>query len=313
MTDTAVDFPNGHSFGVVVLLGPPNAGKSTLLNAVLGQKVAIVSPKPQTTRNRISGILSDERGQVVFLDTPGVHAFKGRMNQFLNRAAWNSVQGSDAIVVMVDADLYLKKPQYMDKELAPLVERVAKAAQPVFVAVNKVDKLADRSQVLPLMERLAAIWPEAELFPLSAAKGLGLQELLDAVRGVLPQGPSMFPEDQISTMPLRFMASEIVREKCFLNLRQELPYSVAVEIEAWEEEPERAFTRINAVIHVARDNHKAMVIGKGGKTLKTIGSAARVELMDLLQGRVHLELWVKVRPDWTEDAVFLRTLGFGEE
>ena len=313
MSDSAVETANEHSFGVVVLLGPPNAGKSTLLNSLLGQKVAIVSPKPQTTRNRISGILSDERGQVVFLDTPGVHAFKGRMNQFLNREAWNSVDGADAIVVIVDAHLYLQKPQLMDKELAPLAERVAKAAQPVFVAVNKVDKLADRSMVLPLMERLAAVWPGAELFPISAAKGLGQSELLDAVRSVLPQGPSMFPEDQISTMPLRFMAAEIVREKLFLSLRQELPYSTAVEIEAWEEEPERGFTRIDAVIFVARDNHKAMVIGKGGKTLKAVGSAARSEIMELLEGRVHLELWVKVRRDWTEDAAFLRTLGLGEE
>lgn len=313
MPDSDKETAAGHSFGVVVLLGPPNAGKSTLLNAVLGQKVAIVTPKPQTTRNRISGILSDERGQVVFLDTPGVHAFKGRLNQFLNRAAWNSVQGADAVVVMVDAHLYLQKPQFMDKELAPLAKRVAEATQPVFVAVNKVDKLADRSLVLPLMERLAALWPDAELFPVSATKGLGLGELLDSVRAVLPQGPPMFPEDQISTMPLRFMAAEIVREKLFLKLRQELPYSTAVEIEAWEEEPERGFTRINAVVYVARDNHKAMVIGKGGKTLKAIGSEARIELMDLLEGRVHLELWVKVRPDWTEDAVFLRTLGLGEE
>ncbi len=313
MTDTGSQTGAAYSFGVVVLLGPPNAGKSTLLNAVLGQKVAIVTPKPQTTRNRISGILSDERGQVVFLDTPGVHAFKGRLNQFLNKAAWSSVQGADAIVLMVDADLYLRKPQFMDKELAPLAKRVATAAQPVFVAVNKVDKLADRSMVLPLMERLAALWPEAELFPVSAAKGLGLKELIDAVRAVLPEGAPMFPEDQISTMPLRFMAAEIVREQLFLALRQELPYSVAVEIEQWEEEPERDFTRIGAVIHVARDNHKAMVIGKGGRTLKAVGTAARSELMDLLDGRVHLELWVKVRPDWTEDAIFLRTLGLGEE
>lgn len=313
MTDSSMETPGGHSFGVVVLLGPPNAGKSTLLNKVLGQKVAIVSPKPQTTRNRISGILSDEQGQVVFLDTPGVHAFKGRLNQFLNRAAWSSVQGADAIVVIVDAHLYLQKPHLLDKELAPLAKRVAAAAQPVYVAVNKVDKLADRSQVLPVMERLAAIWPEAELFPVSAAKGLGLNELLDVVRAGLPQGPPMFPEDQVSTMPLRFMAAEIVREKCFLSLRQELPYSTAVEIEVWEEEPERAFTRIGAIIHVARDNHKAMVIGKGGRTLKAIGSAARAELMDLLEGRVHLDLWVKVRPDWTEDTVFLRTLGLGDE
>jgi len=297
-------------FGTVALLGPPNAGKSTLLNKVMGQKVAIVTPKPQTTRNQITGIFNDEDSQIVFLDTPGVHRLRGRMNRFLNLSAWSAVEQADVVVVMADADLYAKKPYLLEKEMGPLVEGVQRLAQPVFVAVNKIDAVRDKAALLPVMQALGQYWPNAELFPISARDGKGVDELLAAVKGVLPDGAPMFPEDQLSTVPLRFMAAEIIREKLFLSLRQELPYSVAVEIEEWEEDPK--LTRIGGLIWIARDNHKSMVIGKGGQNLKQVGQEARLELKELLGCKVHLEMWVKVRRDWTEDVHFLRTIGLGE-
>lgn len=297
-------------FGTVALLGPPNAGKSTLLNQLMGQKLAIVTPRPQTTRNQITGIYNGEGAQIVFLDTPGVHQMRGRMNRFLNLSAWTAVEQADAVVVMADADLYARKPYLLEKEMGPLVKGVARLAQPVFVAVNKIDAVRDKAALLPVMQALGAFWPQAEVFPVSALDGKGVPELLGAVKSVLPQGAPMFPEDQLSTVPLRFMASEIIREKLFLSLRQELPYSIAVEIEQWEEDP--ALTRIGGLIWVARDNHKAMVIGKGGANLKRVGQEARRELKELLGCKVHLEMWVKVRRDWTEDVHFLRTIGLGE-
>ena len=307
MTDFGQDM---YRFGTVVLLGPPNAGKSTLLNQYLGQKVAIVTPKPQTTRNQITGILTDDDSQIVFLDTPGVHRMRGRMNRFLLQAAWSGVQGSDVIVILVDADLYSRKPHLLAREMEPIVKGVQKAHQPVYVALNKIDLVRDKAALLPVMQELGKLWPEAEVVPVSASKGTGLDVLLATVKEQLPQGAPMFPEDQLSTVPLRFMAAETVREKLFMSLKQELPYHTAVEIETWNEEDK--LMRIGALIWVARPGHKAMVIGKGGENLKAVGKAARLEIKELLGRKVHLELWVKVRKDWTEDPHFLRGIGLGE-
>lgn len=299
-----------HRFGAVVLLGPPNAGKSTLLNSLLGQKVAIVTPKPQTTRNRISGILTREDAQVVFLDTPGVHRRGGPLNRMLLTSAWNAAAGADVWVVILDANKYVRKPDLLDTEADPLRQGAASFAGPLLVALNKVDAVGDKSRLLPLMEQASRFWPQAEVLPVSAARGDGLPLLLDRVLAQLPEGPPAFPEDQISTAPLRFMAAEVVREKLFLALRQEAPYGVAVEIEDWREE--NGMVRIAALIHVAKEGHKAMVIGKGGTLLKEVGRQARLELKALLGAKVHLEMWVKVRRDWPEDPAFLRSLGLGE-
>ena len=300
-----------HRCGWVAIMGPPNAGKSTLLNTLLGQKVAIVTPKAQTTRNRITGILSDADAQVIFMDTPGIHATRGKMNRLLSQAAWDASKEADVIMLMLDAELYLRKPEYMENDIKPLLEAIKAETRPVIVLANKVDLIGDKSKLLPLMEQLHATWPLAELFPVSALNRDGLQNLLAKVKSQLPEGESQFPEDQISTVPVRFMAAESIREQLFLNLHQELPYSIAVDIENWEDHPDRDVTVINAVIYVMRSSQKAIVIGKGGQNLKKVGQAARKEIAGTLGTKVHLELWVKVREDWPEDLGFLHSLALG--
>jgi len=300
-----------HHFGTVVLLGPPNAGKSTLLNKYLGQKIAIVTPKPQTTRNRISGILSLPDAQVVFLDTPGVHGLKGGMNRSMLQCAWSCAASADVGLVLLDGELLVRRPKALEDEQARLIKWVRETRKPIFIAVNKTDLIKDKGALLPLFEHLSKIRPQTEIFPVSAKTGAGLDKLLTEIKKALPLGPAMFPEDQVSTVPLRFMAAEIIREKLFLSLRRELPYSVAVEIESWEEDPGEGLTRIDALIYVAKDTHKAMVIGKGGKNLKDVGREARKEIKELIEAKVFLRLWVKVRKRWTEDPSFLLSLGLG--
>lgn len=300
-----------HRFGHAALMGPPNAGKSTLMNHILGQKLAIVSPKPQTTRNAISGIHTTPEAQIVFLDTPGVHRMAGRMNRLLLEAAWGALHQADCVVLILDLALYAKKPQLFDREIRPLSDPVTRVGRPVFLAANKVDQIRPKEKMLPLLLRMGQAFPQAEIFPVSAQTGDGVPELLAAITKTLPEGPARYPEDQLSTASVRFLAAETIREKLFLELEEELPYNTLVEIELWEE-PETGPVRINACIHVARSSHKGMVIGKGGQMLKKIGSAARQEMEIMLERSVHLELWVKVREDWTEDPAFLREMGLGE-
>ncbi len=292
-------------------MGPPNAGKSTLLNTLLGQKVAIVTPKAQTTRNRITGILSEPGAQIIFMDTPGIHQGRGKMNRVLSQTAWDASAQADLLLVVLDAELYLRKPEYMDNDIKPLRESIRAEKRPVLVLANKVDLIGDKSRLLPLLQTLHETWPGAEIFPVSALNKVGLDSLLAAITAAMPENPPLFPEDQLSTLPVRFMATECIREKLFLNLHQELPYSVAVDIENWEEEPDRDLARINAVIYVARPSQKAIVIGKGGRNLKDVGQTARKEIAEILGTRVHLELWVKVREDWPEDMGFLHSLSLG--
>ncbi|MFW5489291.1 MAG: GTPase Era [Desulfovibrio sp.] len=299
-----------HKFGAAAIIGPPNAGKSTFLNQILGQKIAIVTPKPQTTRNRISGIWTGEDAQVVFLDTPGIHRLRGKMNSFLLKSAWQALAGADVAVLFLDAALYADKPHVFDKDMAPIKKELAQAGAQLLIAANKVDKVHDKRKLLSVLGRIGEMFPDAEIFPVAAINGDGLDGLLEKVVSMLPEGPPMFPEDQVSTVPMRFLAAEIVREKLFMELRQELPYQTTVEIEHWEEED--GLVRIAALIYTARKTHKGIIIGKGGATLKKVGQSARTELEDMLQCKVFLQIWVKIREGWTEDPGFLRSLGFGE-
>ena len=306
---------NGQNYrcGWVALMGPPNAGKSTLLNGLMGQKVTIVTPKPQTTRNQIVGILTDDDAQAIFMDTPGLSQVRGRLSKTMIQAVWQSLGQADVIMPVLDAHLYIRHPEYLDRDLAPVAEALASDERPMVVVANKVDLFADKSRMLPLLTRLNEMWPRAEIFPVSALNKDGLPELAKFIKKHLPKGIAQFPEDQISTAPVRFMAAEIVREKLFLHLRQEVPYGIAVEVENWDEDPEREQTIIHAVIYVARPMHKGMVIGRGGSVLKQVGMEARQDIRELIGGKVHLELWVKVRENWTEDTAFLRELGMGAE
>lgn len=297
--------------GWVALAGLPNVGKSTLLNAYLGEKLAIISPKPQTTRNQIPGILSREDAQVIFLDTPGLHNKRGLMNKLLIQSAQQAFMQANALILVLDAAKCVNSPERMDKDFARLATHLKQCSLPMFIAANKVDVVKDKGKLLPVMERIAEAWPDAQIFPVSALREQGLDKLLDAVVEVLPKGAPMYPEDQLSTAPLKFMAAEIIREKYFIQLRQELPYSLTIDIEFWDES-EPGLVRISALVYIARSHHKGMVIGKRGALIKQVGTQARVELEELLDQKVFLELHVKVREGWTEDAGFLRSLGFTE-
>ncbi len=300
-----------HRCGYVAMVGPANAGKSTMLNAYLGQKVAIVSAKPQTTRNQINGILSRENAQVIFLDTPGLHQDRGVLHKMLMQATRQAQAGADTLLLVLDANVYARKPHFLENDLPRIQDQTAPSQGPLAIALNKVDLLGDKSLLLPLIERVQQAWPESEVFPTSAVTGEGLPALLETVVKSLPEAPPMYPEDQLSTLPVRFMAQEIIREKLFNNLRQELPYSVAVDIELWEEpQNPQEYVRIEATIYVARNSHKSMVIGKHGQKLKEIGSQARQDIEELIERHVFLNLWVKVRENWTQDPGFLRSLGF---
>jgi GTP-binding protein Era len=295
-------------------MGPPNAGKSTLLNAMLGQKISIVTSKPQTTRSRIVGIMSEPGAQVIFMDTPGVNHSRqqqrGHLSKMMSQAAWQSMAAAHAIMLVLDSDLYIRKPEFLDRDIKSLRDALAEDDRPQLVVVNKVDLFHDKSKMLPLLVKLQEYFPKAEVFPMSAMTKDGLAQLKQIIAGMMPEGDAQFPEDQLSTAPTRFLAAEIVREKVFEHLRQEVPYTTAVDIEAWEEDPERELTVIHAVIFVQRPSHKAMVIGRAGATIKEIGTAARKDITALVGGKVHLQLWVKVKDNWVEDTELLHDLGF---
>lgn len=305
---------NEHRCGWVALMGPPNAGKSTLLNAMLGQKISIVTSKPQTTRSRIVGIMSEPGAQVIFMDTPGVNHSRqqqrGHLSKMMSQAAWQSMAAAHAVMLVLDSDLYIRKPEFLDRDIKSLRDALMDDDRPQLVVVNKVDLFHDKSKMLPLLVKLQEYFPKAEVFPMSAMTKDGLDQLKKIIAGMMPEGDAQFPEDQLSTAPTRFLAAEIVREKVFEHLRQEVPYTTAVDIEAWEEDPERELTVIHAVIFVQRPSHKAMVIGRAGATIKEIGTAARKDITALVGGKVHLQLWVKVKDNWVEDTELLHDLGF---
>jgi GTP-binding protein Era len=294
--------------GYVALVGRPNVGKSTLLNHLLGQKLSITSRKPQTTRHRILGIKTEDGVQTLYVDTPGIHADQARaLNRAMNRTAAAVARDVDVIVFVIEALRWT-----VEDEL--VLSRIAGLQVPVIVAINKVDQVQDKDSLLPFLDQIArdtAARPDLtvrEIVPISALKGGNLPRLESLITGLLPAGVPLFPDDQITDRSMRFVAAEMVREKITRQLGQELPYSVAVEIERFAQQDE--VCHIDALILVERGGQKAIVIGKGGDRLKKIGVEARMEIERLLGTSVMLKLWVKVRSGWSDDERALRSLGF---
>jgi GTPase len=282
--------------GFVAILGAPNVGKSTLLNRLVGTKVSIVTPKVQTTRRRILGITVQGAAQLVFVDTPGIFTpSPGRhLERAMVRAAWRSVLDADRRVLVVDAR------RGLDRDTETILAELGKSERRLTLAVNKIDLVAP-STVLPLIDRLNRTGLFEQVFIVSALTGDGCEDLLNALSRDLPEGPWLFPEDQLSDLSQRAMAAEITREKLFEQLHQELPYSLTVETENWAGSADGAEVRIDQTIYVQRESQKAIVLGKGGRQIKAVGQAARLELEQMLGCRVHLFLFVKVRPKWPED------------
>jgi GTP-binding protein Era len=291
-----------HRAGTVAIVGRPNVGKSTLLNALVGTKVAIVTPKPQTTRTRVVGIRTTPAGQAVFVDTPGIHAARSTLNRRMVETARRTLEDVEAVLWVLDAGAGITAG---DRELA---RELAASGLPVVVVLNKMDRLR-RAQLLPLMAELATLLPGRELVPASARRDENVTTVLDVVLGVLPEGPPLHPEDEFTTEPARALAQELVREQIFLSTRDEVPYGSATLIERFEERPEQGLTVIGATILVTRPSHKAIVIGTGGERLREIGTLARQGLERLLGTRVFLELFVRVEPGWSDNPRRLAELG----
>lgn len=297
--------PEGFRSGFVALMGRPNAGKSTLLNQLLGQKIAIVSDKPQTTRTKIQGIYTDERMQVVFFDTPGIHKPKSRLGEYMNKAADSVCGDVDIICYLVDAS----RPFYHSDEV--ICGKLLEGKAPVFLLLNKID-LLDEEAALRLQAECAAKFPFAGVLLLSAAEGENVDELLDVLHSNLPVGPKYFDEEQVTDQPERQIMAEIIREKLFLATRDEVPHSAAVMLEQYKRR-ENGVLYLEAYIYVERDSQKGIVIGRGGSMLRQIGSSARAELEELFGEEIFLDLRVKVRKDWRDDPRILKGMGYDEK
>jgi GTP-binding protein Era len=295
----------GFRCGYIALVGRPNVGKSTLLNRLLGQKISITSKRPQTTRHRILGIKTLDTAQFVYVDTPGLHRYAGRaMNRQMNREATRALQEVDVVVFMVEGLRWTEDDDLVLKELASI-------SRPVVLAVNKVDLISDKQSLLPGLQSLSTKRDFAQIIPLSAAKGQNVAELEAVIESLLPQSGPFFPEDQVTDRSERFLVAERVREKLFRKLGKELPYGLTVEIERFRRE--RNIIHIHALIWVERQSQKAIVIGRQGRVLKEVGREARTEIESLLDSRVNLKLWVKVKEGWADDERALRSLGYLDE
>jgi GTPase len=286
--------------GFVSLIGLPNAGKSTLLNALVGRKISIVADKPQTTRTTIQGVLTLPGAQIVFADTPGIHTADSSINRRMMEAVRAALDHRDLLLLLADAT---RAPGEEDRRAVDLARKTGTA---VALALNKIDLLKDKSRLLPLIETYKGMHDFAAYIPISALKSDGLNELRQTIVSLLPEGPAYFPQDYITDQPERFLAAELIREKVLLAARQEVPHSVAVTVDAWEQTS--ALTRIYATIRVERSGQKAIIIGSKGAMLKKIGALARIEMERLFGARIYLNLHVRVEPGWREKPAFLDTL-----
>jgi len=287
--------------GYVALIGAPNSGKSTLLNRLVGRKLAIVTPKAQTTRNRLLGIVIDGPAQIVFVDTPGIFAPRRRLDRAMVAAAWSGAEDADEALLLVDAS------RGIDRDTRRILDRLAGRSRRSILALNKID-LVPRESLLGLTDTLSREGFFDPIFMISGLKGGGVEDVKRHLAATLPRGPWLFPEDQLSDAAERLIAAEVTREQVFLQLHDELPYASTVETEQWEERPDGS-VRIEQVIYVQRPSQRAIVLGEGGKRIKTIGARARAELEHMLERRVHLFLFVKVRQNWIEDRERFEALG----
>jgi GTP-binding protein Era len=291
--------------GFIAILGAPNVGKSTLLNALLGQKISIVSSRPQTTRNRILGVKHVAGGQFVFLDTPGILEPKGLLNKSLIQISLKSLAEVDLICLLIDP--FSTRPAIPET----LRSRLAKTKTPLFLVINKID-LIDKKTLLPLMEEASYLLPFKEIIPISALTGEGLEVLEKSLFQILPEGPPFFPEDMVTDLSEKFLVGEMIREKIFRLTSQEVPYGVAVTVESFKPREHKSIIDIQAIIHVERESQKGILIGKQGKMLKTIAQQARLAMEALLGTKVFLEVWVRVEKDWSKEPKFLRKFGYEE-
>ena len=291
--------------GYVALVGRPNVGKSTLLNGLLGQKISITSHRPQTTRHRVLGIKTLDHVQIVYVDTPGLHrGDRKALNRVINRTAADTLHAVDVVAFLVEGTRWGEEDQW-------ILDMLKDLEVPVLLVVNKTDTIEDKARLLPHLQMLSGLREFADVVPLSALKRDNLERFEACVVRLLPEAPPLFPDDQITDRSERFLAAELIREKLFRKLDQELPYGMTVEIEQFKQEGN--LRRIHALIWVGRDSHKAMVIGKGGSLLKAVGAEARRDMERLFDSKVFLQLWVKVKEGWADDERALRSLGYGDD
>ena len=296
---------NSFRAGFIAILGRPNVGKSTLLNKIIGKKVSITSSKPQTTRHRLLGIRTTDDCQMIFVDTPGVHLGSKRyINQVLNKTAANALAGVDITLLMITADGWKEE----DIHALKLAQQENNS---LVLLINKIDKLKDKNRLLPLIEKSSQLHDFMAIIPLSASDGDNLEPLLDVLSQHLPESPLLFPEGQLTDKGERFIVSETIREKLFRQLHNELPYALAVEIQQFDVTD--TLVRADAVVWVEKDSQKGIIIGKNGEKLRSVGTSAREELESYFDRKVFLQLWVKVRENWSDDAVMLRAIGYIEE
>ncbi len=288
--------------GYVAIVGRPNVGKSTLLNHILGTKLSITSRKPQTTRHQILGVKSTPQTQAIYVDTPGIHRRRGSaINRYMNRAATSVLPDVDVVLFVIQADAWHDEDQ-------DVLERLPSIKAPVILIVNKTDQVSQQADLLKFVQVIAAKFSFEAIIPTSALKNQGIEQIEKSVAALLPENPAFFPEDQLTDRSTRFLVAEIIREKLVRELGQELPYTSTVVIEKYSEEA--ALTRIHAVIHVENNGQKAIIIGRKGERLKSIGTSARKSIEALIAGKVYLNLWVKVSENWSNDERALRSLGY---
>lgn len=295
-----------HKSGFISIIGRPNVGKSTFLNKVIGQKIAIMSDKPQTTRNKVQGVLTLNDAQLIFIDTPGIHKPKHKLGDFMMKVATNTLKEVDLVLFMVNAEEGFGRGEEF------ILEKLHDVKTPVFLVVNKIDQVHP-DQLLPIIESYMEKYPFEEIVPISALQGNNVDTLLEQIKNKMPEGPQFYPADQITDHPERFIVSELIREKALHLTREEIPHSLAVVVEKMSSRDDKKMVDVMATIIVERDSQKGIIIGKQGKMLKEIGKRARADIEHLLGSKVYLELWVKVQKDWRNKMSQLREYGFRED